>query len=276
MNCDIRVLEEYPTRKNLEKQKYLDFPYKLVLAATSLEQFKERRELAIETANKGLEGVLYWPVFDNVVEGEMPKNLNAYWASPLAQSEDLKKLLGEVVQAQNEGIQVMVDIEWPLLKRRWYFDIDNLVYLYKKSILEAIVRHPNVSTFESANYPDPIMEFLGMGFNPVKHKNKERIKMLYKFAVPLARLNNPEVKRRIIKEGVEKFGDKFAVALGCLALGVFNNEPIISPAELREEIKITIMCGVERIYIFRLGGMNEKYADAIKHGLNFYSNLSWS
>ena len=181
----------------------------------------------------------------------------------------LKKLLGEVVRAQNEGIELMVDIEWPLLKRRWYFDIDNLAYLYKKSLLETIVKHPNVSTFESANYPDPIMELIGMGFNPLKYKNEGRIKMLYKFAVPLARLNNPEVKRCVIKEGVEKFGDKFAVAFGCIAKGVFNNEDIISPAELSEDIKIAIMHGVGRIYIFRLGGMNEKYADVIKQGLDF-------
>jgi len=54
------------------------------------------------------------------------------------------------------------------------------------------------------------------------------------------------------------------VGLGTIAIGILGNEPILSPNKLKEDIQEMKKLKVKDIIIFRLGGLNASYINAIK------------
>lgn len=66
-----------------------------------------------------------------------------------------------------------------------------------------------------------------------------------------------ELIRKCIK-GVNKWGNKFKIGLGCVGRGMMKVEPQLSEEELLEDIKIAAECGVEECVIFRLAGVLKK------------------
>ena len=101
-----------------------------------------------------------------------------------------------------------------------------------------------------------------ISFEPKKHNNK-KIAMLYTSFIK----NYPNIENFLenqIKIGKKAFGEDFIIALGAIAFGINGNEPILTPEELERDLNIVKNNGVSEVVIFRLGGLNKGYIDAIK------------
>ena len=94
--------EEFPTLKNLEKARLIDFDSTIFIAANSLEDFKRSRSV-LNSINPNL-STAYWPIIPN-----------SYWVSPFSNTIDLKNFMEEIFSA-NEPLTVLIDLELPLIK----------------------------------------------------------------------------------------------------------------------------------------------------------------
>ena len=71
----ISFFEEFPTKKNLAKIRYVPFPTKLYLAAHSLKEFESIKVPSI------VKEKIYWPIL---------KREEGYWFSPFSKREAMQ------------------------------------------------------------------------------------------------------------------------------------------------------------------------------------------
>jgi hypothetical protein len=62
---------------------------------------------------------------------------------------------------------------------------------------------------------------------------------------------------------VKKNRGMIGFGLGTIATGVLENEPILSPEKLKEDLEWARQSGVDEVFIFRLGGMSDEYIKVI-------------
>ena len=74
--------------------------------------------------------------------------------------------------------------------------------------------------------------------------------------------------KKVCKEGVEKYGARFKIGLGCIATGISGTEPLLSPQELAEDLYMAKENKVSEAIIFRSGGLTEDYIKAIQSVLS--------
>ncbi len=67
----------------------------------------------------------------------------------------------------------------------------------------------------------------------------------------------------VIVKSLKDYKNVLQVGLGTIAKGVFGNEPILSPANLEEDLHFLYKHSIDTAVIFRLGGLNEKYLSII-------------
>ena len=88
----ISFFEEFPTKENLAKIKYISFPTKLYIAAQSLGQFQK-----IKIPSKKVKEKIYWPLL---------KKEEGYWFSPFSKAQAIERILNEI---KPKSISVMID-----------------------------------------------------------------------------------------------------------------------------------------------------------------------
>lgn len=241
----ISFFEEFPTDKNLKKLNLIDFPTKIYAAAHNLKEFY-RLEEKIKKRNENVKEVIYWKILP-VKDG--------YWLSPLSKRKALLDFLYEIKNTKNKP-HILVDLEPPLLAKSLFIkEVPN--YLKNKKTLEEIVKSTKTTT---VGWPflTYIKEKMGFSFNPNKY-GTNKIEMLYK--IPLLKMN----KAKICKEGIKKFGNRYKAGFGCITKGIFENERILSPPELEEDLNIAEKAGIKEVVIFRLNGLNLEYLKIIKN-----------
>jgi hypothetical protein len=240
--------EEYPTRENLEKAKFIQFDSTIFMAANSFYEYKERRQL-LYSINPRL-STAYWPTLKN-----------SYWISPFSNTEDLQEFIRDIFSI-NEPITILVDLELPLVKNRGlyfknFFSFFKNKRILKKFFKEAPLHGVNIVT---AEYPalfigaSFIYRLLGISFDVHKYKHIQCImyytSMINNFASKLA-------KDGIIK--TRKTNPNLQLGLGTIATGVLGNEPILSQEKLKQDIDFMHRNKIETGIIFRLAGLNEEY-----------------
>ncbi len=117
----------------------------------------------------------------------------------------------------------------------------------------------------SAEYPiknslgEWLLKVLGVSYSPKKYGSK-KIVMYYTSMhkiIPSLLLNG-------IKKIHLKYGNGLQVGLGVTATGILGDEPIITVNDLKRDLQEMKKMGVEEVVVFRLGGMNKKYATLLK------------
>ena len=78
---------------------------------------------------------------------------------------------------------------------------------------------------------------------------------------------NPEVVERALKAGIKT--SKYYPAFGAIAEGVAGSAKEgswmrISPQKLGEQLSIAQKLGIKKLFIYRLGGLNEEYVEVIQ------------
>lgn len=223
----INFFAEFPENGELKKAELIDYPSKIVIAARDLERFHEYQS-KLREVNPELEAA-YWPVLEK-----------SYWASPFSPISELERISKE---AEATEAEVFLDIEAPILSKKLF--ITGLHgFKKKKTLIESVLEKEHVKGIESARdlLYHKISQVLGLSYPT------EKVFMYYTSQAPDFILGS--LKRRLMKQQ----GD-FSIGLGCLDTGMLGNEDIISPENLRRDLKFAEELGLSEVYIFRLNAV---------------------
>lgn len=244
---EISFFEEFPKPVNLEKIKLVDFPTKLYIAAHSLQEFREFEKKV--GANGCSPLLVYWVVL---------KKWEGYWISPFSARSALIRCLNEV---REEHIEIMLDLENPV-HAPWLYILELPNFWRNKRFISQFIEHgrPKITLVELSGNEEKL-KFWGLAY---ESETAYVAKMAYTSLMVGGREKKIARLREICKKGVEQYGGRFKIGLGCIARGISGIEPILSPDKLAEDLKIAKESKVEEAIIFRLGGLTPDYIRAIK------------
>lgn len=241
----ISFFEEYPTQDNLEKIKLIKFPTKLYIAASSIEEFNKIKK---KINSKYVKEIIYWPTL-KVEEG--------YWLSPFSKRKALKRIINET-----KNVSILWDAELP---RKRSLLITQLPYFFKnKKLIKEFFKTYDGTIYTAEYFPEKgfignLLKFLGLTFSPKEYGNYLG-KMFYSSVHDF----NEDFIRAEMKCGVKSFGKKFIMGLGVLTTGINQDEPVMSKERLKRDLRIAKESGLNEVILFRLGGLNKQYLEAIK------------
>ncbi len=235
----IDFYEEYPTQKNLEKLKLIDYPIRLFVVAHSIKEFNTL-EKKVKEIKKDTE-IAYWPIIPN-----------SYWISPFSNTKDLEKLFQELETIDNS---FLIDLEFPKNRK---LILKNLYYFFKNRGLIKEFMKKNKHKITTAEFPasiiSPFMKLVGLNYNIKTEKS------LMWYSSMNSRIMNKNIRKNLLKI---KDKENYSISLGTIATGVLGNEPILSPQKLEKDLGFVRNAGFDKVIIFRLGGLNKKYIQII-------------
>ncbi|MBI3394684.1 MAG: hypothetical protein HY042_02500 [Spirochaetia bacterium] len=248
----IDFFEEFLNDDALSRASLIKHPCVVFLAAPSLDAFDEAAGRLV-TYHKAAQPA-YWPLLEK-----------SYWISPFSYLEELEGLRQHLL-SRADRFDVLFDLELPLVRRSMFLK-GWRGFLEKRRRIAAITRELDLAGFRihTAEYPPtgPVARFLmsalGITF-PMDSVPHHRIVMYYTSMLPRWIQG---AMRREIRSSAAEHGRRFAGGLGTTAVGIFGNEPRLSPEDLDRDLGMLKASGVKRAVIFRLGGITQEYADVI-------------
>ena len=237
----ISFFEEFPTLENLTKLDMLGYQTTVYVAAYSYAEFEHMQGFIRP------HDTVYWIVLHK---------FEGYWISPLANHGALRRALDEI---WHKNIKVMLDLETPLVAP-WRYVVGWKDFTRNKAMIQQFVDEANPQVI-LCEKPGDDERLRSWGLSYVGEV--ERIKMVYTSIMLRKRKHRESLLRNVCEAGVEKYGVKFKIGLGCIAKGVTKLERLLSPEALYHDLKIASECGVDEAVIYRLGGLNETYLDVI-------------
>ncbi len=241
---DISFFEEFPTKENLAKIKYISFPTKLYLAAPSLIDFEQ-----IRLSSPNIKEKIYWPLL---------KKEEGYWFSPFSKRLALNRIFQEL---KHNSIPVMIDAELPTHPYPRLYLTESINFLKNRALIQDfIAKRKNIYTaeyFPSSRFSEAFFRFLGLSFAT---KNHYPIKMFYSSMHDFGEEHIQEE----IQKAKRRYGKRLRIALGTLTHGIKRNEPILSTQILERDLTICKKLDIEEVILFRLGGMNKEYQRIIE------------
>ena len=147
----ISFFEEFPTKENLEKLKFIDFQVKLYLAAKSLAEFKSIKR---SIKNKHVKEITYWPVL---------AKKEGYWFSAYSNRSGLRRVLGEL---KNSKIAVMLDLELPTSHNIWLYLTQKYNFFGNKRIIREFIENYQGRVYASEYFPNRPKWFSLFGLQP--------------------------------------------------------------------------------------------------------------
>ena len=237
----VEFYEEFPNKENLERLKLIKFKTRLFIAAKSLKEF-QRFEKQAKKIKRNLEAA-YWPIVKN-----------SYWISPFSNTKDLIELFNELEKINNH---LLIDLELPLAKH-WRLYLKNILYLgkNKKLILNFLEKNKNkITTAEYIRSPlSKKTKFLGLDYDVKTEKS------LMFYTSTIKKTDENLWKKKIFQIKNKK---NYSISLGTLAIGILENEKILSPKNLEKDLEFVKKAGFDKVIIFRLEGLNKEYMKVI-------------
>jgi len=243
----ISFFEEFPTKQNLAKLKFVTWDTKLYLAAKSLKEFEKiKTQIQKSKHSRKVKEYIYWPVLEKK-EG--------YWISPFTKRKALKRIFQEL---KGTKISVMIDAELPTTKNPFLYITQFFNFFSNRKLIRTFVKNYS-KVYVAEYYPEGklkerILSFFGLHFNPKKYDYKV-IKMLYH---SLHNFDETFLNKEL-EQGKKEFKSNFIVAFGIIAKGVSNEKGILSTELLKQDLSLAKKHKLKEIIMFRLGGMNKEY-----------------
>jgi hypothetical protein len=245
----VGLYEEFPNPWRLSRLSLIDFPVTLAIAAPSRAAFLELRATILREFPQVRE-VYFWPLLA-YEEGYYPGT----WSS----AEAVQR-----VAAEADGLPVLWDLELPLGKNRP--SIAN--WLRNRTFVDRWLRSraEPVHIWRSYNTMglDPLfLRLAGLHFDPLDYPSVSLHLDLYARGGGL-----PEGEMtRIMRCGVERYGERFIPALGVLNDGEGPAHDFVPPETLRRDLALARAAGVAEVWLFGVNGLNEEYLDAVRETL---------
>lgn len=247
----INFFEEFPNTENLQKIALIPFPSIIFIAAYCLAEFKEYRNILLKYNSKA--EAAYWPLFKK-----------SYWLSGFTYTDEIINLYNDLKNnKQEETLKILLDLELPLLNPKLFYK--NIFKIRNnKKIIQQIFSETKSLNIEihTAEYPfgnkiiQELFSLLGASFSLIKYPHY-RIVMFY-----TSMLKNTFIKKQISRFIINRSKthlNNFQVGLGCTAIGILGDEPIITPENLEKDFAFLKENGIKSTTIFRLGGLNDEY-----------------
>lgn len=253
----ISFFEEFPTKENLDKLKLIARPSKLYLAAESLKEFEKiKKRIGSGSNSKKIKEMIYWPIL---------KKKEGYWLSPFSERKALLRIFNEL---KGSRTAVMLDLELPTTPNPLLYITQLPSFIRNKLLIKQFIANYPGKVYLAEYYPvaksrEKLLEFLGLHYNSdnfYPDSNPKIIKMLYHSMLPFG----DNFFRKEMALGKKRYKHNYIVGLGVLSTGILGCEPILSPEQLKKDLLNAQKEGIGEAVIYRLGGLNKKYAQIIK------------
>jgi hypothetical protein len=233
----ISFFEEFPTKKNLNKVKLIDFPTKLYLAAPSLKEFNQIKK---SINNKYIKEFIYWPILDRN-EG--------YWISPFSKRTALKRIFKEL---NNSKAPVMLDLELPTRQNPLLYLTQLFNSGANKALIKRFIKQYKGKLYAAEYFPEGKMKIFTLKALGLHYENTTVIKMFYSslhnFSTNFLKTEFQTAKER-----------NYLIAMGTISPGIHGTEPTIKLKVLERDLKLAKKSGIKETIIFRSGGLNKEY-----------------
>jgi hypothetical protein len=277
---NVSLFAEFPW-EDLEKLSLVDFPVKVYLAASSLDEYRELEKHAKEI-NPQTE-TAYWPILEK-----------SYWVSPFSYNRELDRLHLDL-NRNEEMLEILLDLELPKFWIRYVvYHLPRVLanaFKYHLRITKPRIRklfrmqdsyniritttsYPVMSKYYLVNYLTfKLLGLLGVHFNPRAFNHRVIFMCYSSIRGDLLRKTLKNIKAR--KPGVR---ENYQVGLGVLDYGMLSRTGFIrklqrvgllkgfhllTPEKLDRDLSMVEEHGVRDVTIYDLGGLSEELVEVI-------------
>jgi len=277
---NVSFFAEFP-REDLEKLSLVDFPVKVYLAASSLDEYRELEKRAKEI-NQLVE-TAYWPILDK-----------SYWVSPFSCNRELDRLHLDLSRNE-ETLELLLDLELPKFWIRYVvYHLPRVLanaFKYHLRITKPRIRklfkmrdsynisitttsYPVMSKYYLVNYLTfKLLGFLGVHFNPRAFNHRVIFMCYSSIRGDLLRKTLKNIRAR--RPGVR---ENYHVGLGLLDYGMLSRTGFIrklqrvgllkgfhllTPEKLDRDLALVEEHGVRDVTIYDLGGLSDGFVEVI-------------
>jgi hypothetical protein len=245
----VGLYEEFPNAWRLARLRLVDFPVTLAIAAPSRKAFLELRAMILRDFPQVRE-VYFWPLlaYD---EG--------YYPGTWSNTDAVRRVAGE-----SEGLPVLWDLELPLGKTRPSFTSWPRNRAFLDGWLRQRVEPVHIWRSYSTMGLDPLfLRLAGLHFDPLYYPAVSLHLDLYARDAGAPR----EQMARILRCGVERYGQRFIPSLGVLNDGEGTQQLFVPPETLRRDLGLAREAGVSEVWLFGVNGLNEDYLSILRETL---------
>lgn len=233
--------EEFPSKENLKKLRWINFSSRLFIATKSLEEFKYFKKI-VKGTNKKIK-CIYWPIIKN-----------SYWVSPFSNTSDLKDLFSELNQEKNKKMGILIDLEFPIKKSIIFKN--SFGFKKNKKLITSFLEQ-NKKRIVTAQHPYSLLklgELIGLNYKV----GTEKSLMWY------SSMNSEETNLKIKKILRDiNYKKNFSISFGVIAKGILGNEPILVPKKFKKDLEFIKNAGFNKVIIFQLEGLDKEYIKII-------------
>jgi hypothetical protein len=242
----IGLYEEFPVPWRLDKLQHVDFPVSLAIATTLRTEFLELRQTVMQQYPVVRE-VYFWPLLPPA-EG--------YYPGAWSNAAGVKQLAQDA-----ENLPTLWDLEMP--PNLQGFALNN--WWQNRTFLDDWLhtrKHPvHIWRSHTSMGLNPLfLRLMAMHYDPQKYPMVSLHLDLYMTG---AGLSSDDVAR-ILRCGVEQYGERFIPSFGVLDDGEGSKEIFIPPDTLRRNLQLAHETGVSEIWLFGVNGLNTEYLDALR------------
>lgn len=242
----IGLYEEFPVPWRLDKLRLIDFPVTLAVAATSREEFLKLRG-QIQPIYPRVREVFFWPLLTHK-EG--------YYPGAWSDADGVRRVANEA-----KDIATLWDLEMPLgqptlsIQNWWRNRRFSDQWLRRRSLPVHIWRSQVLMGL------DPLfLRLVAMHFDPSEYPMVSLHLDLYTVGAGQPK----EELAKILRCGVEAYGERFIPAFGVLNDGEGPEDIFIPVETLRRNLRLAREAGISEIWLFGANGLNDEYLTALK------------
>jgi hypothetical protein len=233
----------------LDKLRQVDFPVELAVAAASRAEFLKLRD-SILPAYPQVREVYFWPVLSRD-EG--------YYTGAWSETSGIQR-----VAAEAEDLPVLWDLEMPMNRTTLSFQD----WWSNRAFLDRWLRHRTTPVAiwrsnVSMGLNPLFLRLVSMHFDPLEYPNVSLHLDLYMTGDGLA----SDLTARILRCGVEQYGERFIPSLGVLNDGEGPEHIFVPLATLRRNLQLAREAGVAEVWLFGVNGLNDEYLQVLHEAL---------
>ncbi|MDY7077501.1 MAG: hypothetical protein SXV54_11325 [Chloroflexota bacterium] len=245
----IGLYEEFPVPWRLDKLQQVDFPVTLAIAAHSRAEFEGLRKSVLQDYPQVRE-VYFWPLLSHE-EG--------YYPGGWSDTDGIRRIAAEA-----EGMPVLWDLEMPLGQSEpsfgdwwqnrafldeWLDQRTEVVHVWRSHIFMGL--NPLFLRLAAMHYDPHDYPVVSLQLN------------LYMTGSGLP----SDETARILRCGVERYGERFVPALGVLNDGEGPEHVFVPVKTLRRNLELAREAGVAEVWLFGVNGLSEEYLSVLQETL---------
>ena len=245
----IGLYEEFPVPWRLDKLQQVDFPVSLAIAATSRDEFLTLRDSILQTYPQVGE-IFFWPLLTHE-EG--------YYPGSWSDADGVQRVANEA-----HNLPVLWDLEMPLGRT----DLSIEDWQRNRAFLDTWLRQRSepVHIWRShvlMGLNSLFLRMASMHFDPSEYPLVSLHLDLYTAGAGQPR----DELARILRCGVEAYGERFIPSFGVLNDGEGPEEIFVPVETLKRNLQLAREAGVAEIWLFGVNGLNESYLAALKEAI---------